>query len=186
MERKYNYFDISLFITLLLIVVDVFYEDIAGTFFYTINDFLDIVLLIFSLRIVLTGKSGRERFLVIVFLLVCLFNLITFTYTVDGGEYSSKSWLNIGHISFNPFTFLLLIIYGFIDRKYLTRFFKNVFYGSKEEQTDKRTKLINFYYNKFVNCTAEEFDKIFDDFEQYPFEAQIAMKKIKEEKILVK
>src|ERR1700743_3825454 len=126
MKRKYNYFDVGIFITLLLIVIGVFYEDIAGTFFYTVNDFLDVILLIFSLRVVVTGKSGRERFLVITLLFICLFNLITFTYTVDGGEYSSKSWLSIGHIGFNPFTFLLLIVYGFVDRKYLIHLFNNI------------------------------------------------------------
>jgi hypothetical protein len=179
MKRKYNHFDIGLFITLLLIVVGVFYKDIDGTFFYTVNDFLDVILLIFSLRVIF-GKPGVERYLVIVILFVCLFNLLTFTYKVDGGEYSSRSWIGFGSVSFNPFTFLLLIFYGFIDRKFLT----DIFYGSKEEQADKRNKLINFYYNKFINLTAEELDKIFKDFELYPVEAKIALKRIKEEKVI--
>ncbi|TWJ03477.1 hypothetical protein JN11_01020 [Mucilaginibacter frigoritolerans] len=184
MKRKYNYFDIGIFITLLLIVVGVFYKDIDGSFFYTLNDFLDVVLLIFSLRIIF-GKPGVERYLVIVLLFVCLFNLLTFTYMVDGAKYSSRSWIKIGHLGFNPFTFLLLIIYAFIDRKYLSYLFGNIFYGSKEEQENKKEKLINFYYDKFNNCTSEELSKILDDFELYPVEAQIALNKIKEEKVIV-
>jgi hypothetical protein len=181
MKRKYDYFDIGIFFTLFLIVVGVFYEDVEGTFFYTVNDFLDVALLIFSLRVVF-GKPGKERYLIIALLFVCLFNLLTFTYTVDGGEYSSKSSINIGHFGFNPFTFLLIIVYAFIDRKYLSLLFENIRYGSKDEQADRRNKLVNFYYEKFNSCTAEELNKTFDDFEQYPVEAQIALKKIKEEK----
>ena len=179
--RKLNYFDLSLFVALLLTVAWVFYLDVKGEFYYTANDIIDVLLLLFSFLIVL-GKSTKARYLVMVLLLLSLFNTITFSYSIDGTEYTSKSSFNIGNFGFNSFAFLLTVFYILIDWKYHIHSLKVLFHGSKEEQEHKGEKMINFYYEKFKNCSPEELTKIMNDFKLYPTEAQIALERINEEK----
>ena len=145
--RKLNYFDLSLFVALLLTVAWVFYLDVKGEFYYTANDIIDVLLLLFSFLIVL-GKSTKARYLVMVLLLLSLFNTITFSYSIDGTEYTSKSSFNIGNFDFNSFAFLLTVFYILIDWKYLIHSLKVLFHGSKEEQEYNEEKMMNFYYDK--------------------------------------
>ena len=54
--------------------------------------------------------------------------------------------------------------------------------GSEKEQNEELSKKIEFYYNKFNGCSNSELVDIFKMYNEYPVEAQLALKRIKEEK----
>ncbi len=154
-----------------------FKKDIG--FILSINEISAILLLLFSIRIVFLNSS-KGQFLLLSMLFFTLFNLISVNYTVDNIEYSSSVTAHIGKLSFNPIAFIFIIYFCIINRNSLL----TSFFGDEKERDDKRNKLMQFYYDKFKNCTLEELEKFFEMFDDYPQEAQLALRKIHREKEL--
>jgi hypothetical protein len=181
MRRSINYFDLSVLITISLVLASIFYLDVKGVSYYTINDLLAILVWLFCLEKTFWNVSFGQ-YLLLGLLILSLANVITYEYTIDNTTYSSRSSMNLGALSFNPFAFVLLIFYTLINKGNLKVLINKLIYGSEEEKKEKVTKMTNFYYDKFVSLEPDELNKVFKDFKDYPEEAQIALKKINGER----
>lgn len=54
--------------------------------------------------------------------------------------------------------------------------------GSEKEQKEELSKEIEFYYNKFNDCSNIELVDIFKMYNDYPVGAQLALNRIRKEK----
>jgi hypothetical protein len=106
--------------------------------------------------------------------------IVKLRYTIGDSEYSSSTVFHMGSLSFDPLAFLLLLFYCLINRRNILK----LFFASEVEQTDKSNKQIDFYYSKFNSYTHDELNDIFKMFKDYPPEAQLALRRIHEEKNL--
>jgi hypothetical protein len=113
-------------------------------------------------------NAKKEYFLVLILLVLYSLNIINFTVV--------RFNVNIAGI-------ILLVVYAAINKDMVISICRNIFIGSEEELEKKRNKMVVFYYEKFQKCETEELNEIFNNFNSYPIEAQIALNKIKKEKI---
>jgi hypothetical protein len=147
----------------------------------TVNDFLALLLLLFSFQLVVYNSTFGQ-YLLLVLILICMTNAFEIHYQIGDVTYSSKTVFSLGAISFNPGSFLLLILYCLINRRNLINILSKIRFGSEEERINKQTKMIDFYYSQFKESNAEELEKALGFFKDYPEEAQIALKKIHQER----
>jgi hypothetical protein len=179
-----SYSSILATILLFILVGRVLFIDITENFAISIDDILAVILLVFSMRLLVT-QSTKGQYIVLGVLMISLINILQFNIIIGGESHTTHTTLNIGALSFNAFTFLLLIFYCIINWKGVKVAIKVLFHGSESEQKEKREKLLVFYYDKFKNCTEDELSRAFGMFKEYPLEAQEALNKIKSERILL-
>ena len=128
-----------------------------------------------------TRKGKYLVFLLLVFLtfniLLCSASIATFEsvhYLYNDGE------IIVASPGVNPLLLLLLIIYSVINIDVV----RTLFYGTEEEVSKKLNVSVDFYYKKFNSYSTEELADVFKIFKEYPAEAQMALKKIREERNL--
>jgi len=93
------------------------------------------------------------------------------TYTYGSGGFSGIS----------PIVFLFLVIYIIINRSVIVNTFRRFRKGSESEQAIQHDKMVEFYYNKFKECSDYELLEIKSMYKEYPAEAQEAIDKINSE-----
>jgi hypothetical protein len=166
MVKPKKYTDL-IFISILglFIVISIYLHFIDG-YVLPINFYPGLIswLIVVGIKIYNTRK---EYFLVLIVLLFYSVNIINFT---------------VVSFNINLLGVLLLVIYSLINKEMIMSVSEKVFKGSKEEQETERNKLIDFYFEKFKKCEVEELKEIFNNFNNCPLEAQIALKKVREEK----
>src|ERR1700761_7573440 len=169
MTKRKNYLDIVLLIILSLLVIGVLYWDFSDSLSVSINDFLLLGVVVFAVRLTLY-KSVKGQWLLLILILIALPGIFTVNYNISG--YSSHTIAYVGSLKFNPLSFLLLLVFLAINRRNIIK----VLYGSEEDQDAKAGKAVKFYYDKFNSSTPEELNDIFKMYNEYPPEAQIALK----------
>lgn len=92
---------------------------------------------------------------------------------------AGTTWISFGFIKFNPTLFIILLIWYFVNKRAVDGIVSSLVKGSPQEQADKHKKAVEFYTNKFKDCSDEELQVIYADFDNYPVEAQIALNNIK-------
>lgn len=151
-------------------------------FVLSINNYLALLSWIFVLLFKLI-KPDKEFFGVLILLLLSTLGVINFTIiTVNAELHHSESGFVYNGIGFNIIFFLLLIVYLVMNKR-ATSYIKILLRGSEKEQEEKRNKMINFYYEKFKVFGDQEFNELINNFDHYPVEAQVALNRIKAEKI---
>jgi len=133
-------------------------------------------------------SKNNAKYAVFILLLCAVFNIILFTASVSSfGQvyylYKGDN-LNIASPGLNPFVLLIFLFYFIVNRKVGLELYTNVFYGSDKEAELKTNKEIEFYYIKFNDSTYEELVKFYKNYKSYPLSAQVALKKIHEEREL--
>ncbi|MCR8560964.1 hypothetical protein KXD93_25120 [Mucilaginibacter sp. BJC16-A38] len=181
MGRSYYYFTFSLVLVLFIITVRIIYLDFSENNSIALDDILAVLLLIFGIRLIVTGYRTGE-YIILALILLSVLDLIKWHINLNESYYISRSYFKISGLRFNVFAFLLLVFYCLINRAGLKYAVNYLLHGSAEEQRSDRDKKINFYYDKFNNCTQKELEDAFGMLKDYPVEAQIALYKIKEEK----
>ncbi|MBW4890412.1 hypothetical protein KXQ82_11815 [Mucilaginibacter sp. HMF5004] len=176
MKKIYNKLDSTLLVLLSLLMVVMFYYDISDLAFLTVNDLLIVLLFIFSVRLVFF-RSTFGQYLLFFLIVFAIAGVVTFTYTIGNATYSSHSSFHAGSISFDPLSFLLLLLFMVINRRSIF----DLIYGSDGERKDKKEKLEKFYYDRFKKLTPNEFNDTVLMFEDYPDEAKAAINKLKGE-----
>jgi len=171
MKKSKSYLDIVLLIVLSLLVIAVIYWDFSDHLSVSINDFILIGLVIFTIRITFY-KSAKGQWILVLLILATLPGVLTINYNFNG--YSSRTVAHVGGLNFNPLSFFLLLLFLGIDRRNVI----TLFYGSQEERNVKSEKLKQFYYDKFKKCTDNEFDDALLMFDDYPEEARSALNKL--------
>ncbi len=115
-------------------------------------------------------------------LIILLFNVFDFSYTVVEGNVSTTYHSSRFNGIINPIVFIILIVYIIVNIDALVAFYQLLTKGSEKDQEEDKIKKIDFYYKKFSNCSDTELTGVFKMYNDYPDEAQIALKRIKSEK----
>lgn len=79
-------------------------------------------------------------------------------------------------IGIDPYLFCLLIAYYLVNKKPIEHLLKNTIRGNGKERADQHQKMVDFYLDQFENITPAEFEKAFRNLNDYPVEAQMALK----------
>lgn len=181
MNKRYTVKNISLFVlTGLLIGWFVWWQcaNEAPMISETLAMFLFAVSIIFKAYNIKIGQYA-----ILILLIILLFNLITFSYTVVNGDVSTTYYsANFSSFGFNPIVFFVLISYIICNRRFVAYAYKLLIHGSVKEQKEKDNKDITFYYNMFNNCSGNELNDAFNLYNDYPLSAQKALNKIKAER----
>jgi len=129
-------------------------------------------------------RIGKGNSLVFWFLILLTSNILVcsaYIYSFGSVDYLYKNdGLIIASIGINPIFFLMLVIYSGLNYDIIRDFI----YGSEKENFEKSKADIQFYYDKFNRYQAEELEAIYKMFNEYPIDAQIALKKIHKERDL--
>src|SRR5882757_7620165 len=108
--KKLNYFDVALVVMILLLMGFVFYPAFSELFILSFNDILLVALFIFALRLTFF-KSTKGEYLLLGLIVLALPGFLILNYTLNGSTYSSRSTAHLGNLTFDPYSFLLLIFY---------------------------------------------------------------------------
>jgi hypothetical protein len=156
------------------------FDHLADHFILSVNFYLGCFCWI-SIVIYQYVFNGKHR-LVIWLLLLATFNILIFSASIStfGAVHYLYKENDVIVFSFglNPLFLLILIVYCVINRNLLRR----LYYGSDKERIEKINAGVDFYYNKFNSYDSEELHSVFKSYKDYPNEAQLALKKIHQEK----
>ena len=137
-----------------------------------------------------TKLISRERgsYVVLILLLLATLNVINFTIGVSSVHFGilgkDGDSISYQYPGIDPFFLLGLLIYWIINRKAVRQIWETLYYGSEKEQVIEVKSKVDFYYQKFKDCKEEELKQIFNMYNDYPSEAQCALRKIHEERNL--
>jgi hypothetical protein len=167
MIKPKKYIDIIFILLLALLSCYSIYGHFSTGYTLSIYNYLGFsLLLIFTL--LKFSKPDRELYGMFILLFLSTFNIINFNVVV----------VKFNNLPFNIFAFFALVVYSAINKDMVTQIVKKGLKGSEKEQEDRRNKMISFYYDKFNKCDEEEFEQIFRNIEEYPMEAQSALKQL--------
>jgi hypothetical protein len=150
------------------------------------NDFIingTIALFLFSVSLIFKIFNFRKgQYPLFILLVILVFN-IKLSFQISNGDgsttYYSESFPSLG---FNPIVLLVLMVYIIVNLEVIAGLFKWLFHGSVKEQEQKKGINVNFYYDKFSRCSADELKGVLKMYNEYPEEAQIALEKIQQER----
>jgi hypothetical protein len=183
MQKKYviiNYVLFTIFSGLLVLAIKSQTAD--GSIFLNEDTAMLLLCMSFPLKIY---NIKIARYIILVGLLVLLFSPLGYSYTIREGNtsvtYHETKFTSL--ISFPTFL-VLMLFFGFNYSAIINRF-QLLIRGSEKEQNEELSKKMEFYYNKFNSCSNAELVDVFKMYNDYPVEAQLALKRIKEEKDII-
>jgi hypothetical protein len=185
MNKPNRYFDILLLLIFSFYLITGIYHHFVDGFVIYLNNILAAILLVIGVILKLRGNPNG-RFVVIVLLLLSTFGIINFVVAMVArvGQPVSGAFSFIQYPGIDPITLLILIIYCIVNRSFFWECYSLLFHGSKEYQESESDKKVDFYYKKFAESTDEELGGFYKIYNKYPEEAQIALKKLHEERDL--
>jgi hypothetical protein len=122
------------------------------------------------------------RYIILIGLLVLLFNPLYYSYTITEGDTAVTYHESRFNSLISPLTFLVLMLFQAFNYSTMIDLYYLLTRGSEKEQKDELSRKIEFYYNKFNGCSNIELVDILKMYNNYPTEAQLDLKRIKEEK----
>jgi hypothetical protein len=180
MLKTNRYIEIIFLILLLALSINTCYRHFTFGYTLSITHYLGFASLVGYVVYKLVVKEERLYPLFII-LALASFNILSFmngSYNVTIGYGDSGFELP----SFNPVMFSLFGLYCIINRN-LTRFiWGKIFNSSDEASRENYKKMVDFYYDKFNDYPNEELKIIFENYKDYPLEAQEAILQLKEHK----
>jgi hypothetical protein len=127
-------------------------------------------------------KMRTGQYLVFTALLILLFSPLSYSYTIT----DVNGFITHHEAKFNslisPITFVILILFTMANFSAIFDLYQVLTKGSDKEQKDALSKETEYYYNKFSGYSSAGLADIFEMYNDYPVEAQLALKRIKEEK----
>jgi hypothetical protein len=145
----------------------------------SLNNYLGFT--IWSFLVINRGlKVSLPSYSILVILILFTFNIVNFTVEIFEARIGieSRPDLTFNSLSVNPVGFLLFLIYSIINRGFFRSLIKDLLNGTAEEQALEAKKAVSFYFEKFKDYNEEEFNKVVGNLNEYPEEAQIAIKRI--------
>jgi len=186
MKKPEKYTDIVFMAFLGISLGIAIYMHFAGGYVLSVNYYIALALW----AIVVISKIIRfkkEFFGVFSLLLLAIIGVINFSvYTINANTYHTDNGILYSGPGFNIYLIFPVIIYGAINAKMVTGVIKTLFKGSEAEQQANTNKLIDFYYEKFSVCDKTELDELMAKFKDYPYEAQVALRRIGDERNIMK
>ncbi len=183
MQKKYviiNYVLFTIFSGLLVLAIKSQIAD--GSIFLNEDTAMLLLCMSFPLKIY---NIKIARYIILVGLLVLLFSPLGYSYTIREGNTSATSHETKFTSLISPVTFVILILFTAVNYSVMFELYYLLTKGSKKEQEDKANRDVEFYYKKFNECSADEFYESLKMCNDYPVEAQLALKRIKEEKDII-
>jgi len=180
MQRKYLVISWLLFVIFTILLGFAINFQIAGRSLF-INE--DIAMLLFCISFPLkiyNIKVGQNAFLIA--LLVLLFSPLSCSYTTIEDNISTVHSEAKFTSLISPLTLLVLFLFLIFNYKAVIDLYRLITIGSEKEQKEELSREIEFYYKKFNDCSNIELIDIYKMYNDYPVGAQIALKKINEEK----
>jgi hypothetical protein len=179
MKKSGKYIDIGILITSVFLLGLFVSWQIANNGFI-INT--TIALFLFSVSLVFKMLNFRRvQYVVFILLVILLFN-IKLSFQLSNGDGLTTYYSESFAMGFNPLVLCVLIGYIVINREVVGGLFKSLFHGSAKEQDEKKNKEVTFYYDKFSKCSSDELNGALKVYSEYPEEAQIALKRIQQER----
>ncbi len=176
MTKNSKYVDIAFLIVLGILLVLTVIHHFVDSSIIPINTYAGFFCWIFVIvyRIKFPAKSV---FFVAYLLILAVFNIIGFSVAfVALGDISpfERNGMYFWVPGINPVLLIFFIAYIFSNRATSKVLYDKLFKPGQIEVE----RNYNFYYEKFSACSNEEFNKIIKMFNDYPTEAQDAIKKI--------
>jgi hypothetical protein len=180
MKAKFDF----LFLGILgLLIGNTIIHSYLFNYLLSINNYLGfgswVIVLVLRLVNTRLGRYGTALLLILGTLNILNFGLGTVSLSFSIGNIDQIPTEPVG---LDPVILLILIIYYFTNKKTVNRILSDIFYGNSKEQIQERQKKVEFYLEKFENYNSVEFDKILQSLKDYPIEAQIAIKEIRDQK----
>ncbi|MDB5158532.1 MAG: hypothetical protein JWR50_3239 [Mucilaginibacter sp.] len=185
MSKPNKYFDFLLVSVFgFYIITGVCHHFAEGSVIY-LNNVLAAILLILGVILKVSNKE-KGKFVVLLLLVLSTFGIINFVVATVArvGTPVSDSFAFIQYPGIDPITLLILIIYCIVNRNFFFECYSLLFHGSKQYQRSESDKKVEFYYKKFVESTNDELVGFYKMYNEYPVEAQVALKQIHEERNL--
>jgi hypothetical protein len=186
MSKISKYTDVAIICLIGYLIAVAIFQHFTQNITLSLNFYIGVAAWLFTVWFK-TSKNDA-KYAVFILLLCAVFNIILFTASVSsfGRVYYLYKGdnLNIASLGLNPFILLIFLLYFSVNRKVGLELYTNVFYGSDKEAELKTNKEIEFYYIKFNDSTYEELVKFYKNYKSYPLSAQVALKKIHEEREL--
>jgi len=183
-KQRDSYASIGATLALFILVARILFIDFTERYAISVDDILAVALLIFGIRLLLT-QSPAGQYIILAAILLSLANILQFNIIIGNESHTTHTTISLNGLSFNAFSGLLLVFYFFINWKAVKVDVKLLARGSESEQKKEREKLLEFYSDKFKNCSEDELKSALKMFKDYPLEAQQALEKIKKERNLV-
>jgi len=178
MKKPNQYLDFAVILLLFYTSGVAIYRHVTDVNGLGISNYIGIALLIVVIILKLTIPT-KFRLSVLLLLSLGLFNIVSFTYyksTAAVGYGDNSGYIDL----INPLILILIIIYVIVNRKFIRRYYT----PNDKEYENHLNKMIDFYLDKFNSCSEEELNKALLIYDQYPSEAQIALKKLHDERQL--
>ncbi|GAB2988066.1 hypothetical protein GCM10027049_30560 [Mucilaginibacter puniceus] len=178
MSKKAKHIDSIYLAILVCISLISIYRYLNDDYTLSVNNYAAFILLICVINYKVAFPN-KGKYLVLGLLALSTLNIINFTievFRVKVGVINEGA--NFDGIGFNLILFVLLISYSIINKDII----KSIFSYTNAEAADNENKMIAFYYEKFMKTDDDTFDTALSNINEYPYEAQIALRKIKEEK----
>lgn len=121
------------------------------------------------------SKNKLGRYAIGILLILGTFNICNFL--------PGTTWMNFGFgntvlLQFNPIIFIILAAWYFVNKRVIKVVYSKVFKDSAEEEAIRHQKMIEFYFEKFKDCSEAELEAIHANMSNYPDEAQTALRKL--------
>ncbi|NEU06841.1 hypothetical protein GZH53_00820 [Flavihumibacter sp. R14] len=174
MKGKFDYIFLGV---LGLLLANAVIQSYLYQYLLSINNYLAVIAWVIALTLRL-GTSRYRRQAIGWLLILGTLNVLSFTLgriTISIGNISDTG---VEAISLNPIILAISIAYYLTNKTAVNRILTNVFQGTKDEQEKERDKQVHFYLNKFSECDSQELDTLLKNFDDYPPEAQTALKQI--------
>ena len=185
MDKPNRFVNIIIWLIFFLLAIQLFFWPITGVFLLTMNANIALVLGFVSLLLKF-HKSKKGQYVIFISLVLLTFNIITFIPEIIQGDVSGTDILvKFGLLGIDPISFLLLIAYCIINIRTIAALLRTLFYVSEKEQEENENKNITFYYDKFNTCSSDELNNVLKMYKEYPEEAQIAIKRVQEERNVI-
>jgi len=180
MKKKYLIANWILFIISILLL-GLFIQWQVSNEFILFNETIAMFLVCASIPL----KVYRLRigqYLIFTALLILVFSPLSCAHTITDANGSITHHEAKFNSLISPITFVILIWFTVANFSAIFDLYRLLTKGSDKEQKASLAKEMEFYYNKFKDCSSAELGDIFEMYKDYPVGAQLVLKKIKEEK----
>jgi len=184
--KKDKYADVVVFVLIGVMIAKAVFDAFTSGFILAINFYLGC--LCWAVVGFLVLEKGKGSYLVFYMLLLSTLNILV--YSVWIRSFGSVHYiyrqgnLIISSVGINPMFLFILVIYTIINIKRISSHFGMLFGRTIKDRDEELKSKVNFYYEKFSSYSSEDLVMLFKMYEEYPVEAQIALKKIHKEKNL--
>jgi hypothetical protein len=168
--------DIIFLVLIGLLLTNAFVQSYLYSYELSLNNYLGLILWVVVLISLLIKHKTRRLALAILIILgtfdVLSFSIGTRTIGFSIGDMSTHL------IGFDPIIFLVLIAWYLVNHKRINQIISTSLYGNTSEIEEERKKQVEFYLKKFKELDKPELTKVINDIDQYPSEAQTAIRMI--------